>query len=73
MSHVVVKKYLNRFWRVADVIVDGVTVRTINRFYDISSHWITEYETTGGSGYGYAPGGVVWKYPIGEKSLEVRG
>jgi hypothetical protein len=68
-----VVEYPNRYWRVADVFVDDKLVHNINKFYDITSDFIIEYQCVGGSGSGWKPdkNRVVYKLPLKEHGLTV--
>jgi hypothetical protein len=65
---IILKKYLNHYWSVADLEIyknDKLEkVININKFYEINENYINIYETIGGSGVGYKKGDLLQKIEI---------
>lgn len=62
--------YPRNYWGVAEFWEDGKLVRRINKFYEVSDEWIKEFDASGGTGTGYQPGELLWKYNIADLSYE---
>lgn len=74
MKKYLLKKYKNRVWQVAELLIyEGerlIKTISINRFYEVTDQWFYQYDEVGGSGYGYKKGDIIRRIFIGDAEFE---